>query len=109
MKRSILLACFLAIFLLSNPFLQAQTPYSGGNLSISADGEKPSNVDAITTIDGNLTIGGAITTFPDFAALKVIEGNLVIDNITTATLINLANIFPALTEVQGVLRIQNNA
>ena len=103
MKRSILLACFLAIFLLSNPFLQAQTPYSGGNLSISADGEKPSNVDAITTIDGNLTIGGAITTFPDFAALKVVEGNLVIDNITTATLTDLNNIFPALDSVRGNL------
>ena len=108
MKRSILLACFLAIFLLSNPYLQAQTTYTSGNLTITDDGDLPGNVDAIITITGDLAISGTITEFPDFAALEVVEGNLLIDGITTATLTDLTNIFPALTEVKGTLRIQNN-
>ena len=76
---------------------------------ISQDTDVPDDVATLTSIDTNLTISGTITTFPNYAALEVIEGNLVIDNITTATLTDLNNIFPALTEVQGNLRIQNNA
>ena len=62
----------------SASFLQAQTDYTGGNLDIDAPGGVPSNVATITTISGNLTIGGTITSFPDFAALEVVEGNIEI-------------------------------
>ena len=68
----------------------------------------PGNVATLTSLEGNLTIGGTITSFPNFALLASIGGNLVIDGITTATLTNLASIFPALTEVQGSLNIINN-
>ena len=56
-----------------------------------------------------MTIGGTITTFPDFADLEVVEGNLTISGITTATLIDLNGIFPSLTSIEGNLIIQNNA
>ena len=79
------------------------------SLTINDDTDVPSGSKNIKRITGNLTIGGTITTFPDFAALEVVGGNLTIDNITTATLINLADIFPALTEVQGSLIFRNNA
>ena len=69
----------------------------------------PSNVATIQGIRGDLTIGGTITSFPDFAALEVVEGNLTIDAITTATLTDLANIFPALQRVGGGLQITSNA
>ena len=57
----------------------------------------------------NLTISGTITTFPNFAALEVVQGNLEINGITTAALINLNNIFPALDSVRGNLYIVNNS
>ena len=60
-------------------------------------------------ITGDLTIGGDITTFPDFAALEVVEGNLTISGLTDGSLVDLASIFSVLTEVQGNLIIQNNA
>ena len=49
------------------------------------------------------------TTFPDFAALAVVEGNLTIDNITTGGLPLLSGIFPALDSVYGTLTIQNQS
>ena len=68
---------------------------------------------ALTRIRGNLTIGGTTGatdgTFPDFAALTLVEGNLVISGLTDGTLTDLAGIFPVLEEVQGDLLIQNNA
>ena len=63
-------------FIASTASLQAQTDYTGGDLDIDADAAEPSNVAAITRIDGNLTIGGTITTFPNFAALEVVEENI---------------------------------
>ena len=74
-------------------------------LGIDAPGDVPSDVTTITRIDGNLTIGGTISSFPNFVALEVVEGNLDINGITTASgntpLTNLANIFPALDSVRG--------
>ena len=72
------------LFIANLASLQAQTDYMDGNLSITADGAAPSNVTTITRITGDLTIGGTIATFPDFAALEVVEGNLVISGITNA-------------------------
>ena len=77
-------------------------------LTIDADSDVPSNVKALTRITGDLTIGGTITSFPDFAALRVVEGNLTIDAITTPALTSLDEIFPLLENVQGNLIIQNN-
>ena len=77
--------------------------------SINADGDVPSHVSLLRRITGDLTIGGTITSFPNFAALEVVQGNLVIDNITTATLTDLNNIFPALDSVRGNLQILSNA
>ena len=71
-------------------------------------GDIPSNVSAILRIAGDLTIGGTITEFPDFAALEVVEGNLVIRGITTSTLTNLANVFPALKSIGGDLSFESN-
>ena len=42
----------------------------------------PAAVPTITRITGDLSISGTITSFPDFAALEVVEGNLAIDGIT---------------------------
>ena len=59
---------YLAVLFIANlASLQAQTDYMDGNLSITADGATPSNVTTITRITGDLTIGGTIATFPDFA------------------------------------------
>ena len=67
----------------------------------------PGNVTDITRIQGDLTISGTISSFPDFATLAVVEGNLNINEITTAGLIALSGIFPALDSVYGHLQIQN--
>ena len=80
----------------------------GGNLSITADGAAPSNVTTITTITGNLTIGGALTTFPNFALLEVVQGNLVIKGITDTSLTELNDIFPVLDSIRGDLTISND-
>ena len=104
-QKIILCMCYLAVFFLASPaYLQAQTTHTG-DLSINADVEIPSNVDAIIIITGNLAISGTITAFPDFAALRVIEGNLVIEDITTA---DLTDIFPALKTIHGHIDIQSN-
>ena len=76
--------------------------------TIAENSDVPGNVATLVRITGDLTIGGTITSFPDFAALKVIEGKLDINGITTATLTDLANIFPALDSVRGSLRIRSN-
>ena len=63
-------------------------------------------------LDGSLTIGGTITSFPNFAALEVIEGNLTIESIITGlgspVLTALNDIFPSLNWVQGNIRIHDN-
>ena len=108
-QRIILLTGYLALVLIANPVpLQAQTDYTSGDLTIDADAAEPSNVAAITRIDGNLTIGGSISTFPNFAALEVVEVDIVIDGITTNALITLDDIFPALDTIRGDLIIYNN-
>ena len=77
-------------------------------LTINSDEDIPSNVTRITRIRGNLTIGGTITTFPDFSNLTLVEGNLVISGLTNGSPIALDRIFPLLSEVKGDLLIQNN-
>ena len=77
------------------------------DLTIAADGEAPGNVTEVTRIEGNLTISGTITEFPNFAALKVVEGDLSITPITTSTLTTLDDIFPALDTILGDLVIRN--
>ena len=79
-QKNILYFFGVALILMASPaYLQAQSPYTSGDLDIDAPADVPSNVDAITTIDGDLTIGGTITAFPNFAALEVVEGKLEID------------------------------
>ena len=78
-------------------------------VTITADGEVPDNVTEVTRITGNLTISGTISSFPDFAALSVVQGNLTIDNITTGTLTDLSAIFPTLDSIYGALIIQNQS
>ena len=108
-QKIILSKYYLAVlFLASTAYLQAQTtPYTRGNLAITQDADIPSNVTTITRITGSLIIRGTITTFPNFAALEVVELNLNIDGITTAGLIALSGIFPALDSVRGDLQIEN--
>ena len=106
-----IILCFIVIHIASASFLQAQGDYTGGDLDITADDEVPSNVAAITRIDGSLTILGGITSFPDFDALEVVEGDLeigLIGFITTNTLTALVDIFPALDSVRGSLHISSN-
>ena len=64
-----------------------------GDLAIASDGDLPGNETTLTRIKGDLTISGTITTFPNFAALEVVEGNLEIKDITTATLVDLSGYF----------------
>ena len=78
-------------------------------LTIATDTDITGAVGTLTRIRGDLTIGGDITTFPNFAALEVVEGNLTISGLTDGSLVDLASIFSVLTEVQGNLIIQNNA
>ena len=78
-------------------------------LTIDDPADVPSNLATLVRIQGDLTIEGAIGTFPDFAALEVVEGDLLIDEITTAGLNNLDGIFPVLTEVQGSIIITGHS
>ena len=50
-------------------------PYTDGDLAIEANIFVPSNVAETTRITGDLEISGAITEFPDFATLAVVEGD----------------------------------
>ena len=45
------------------------------SIEITQDSDVPADVSALTKIRGNLIIQGNISTFPDFSALKVVEGN----------------------------------
>ena len=104
--------CYFGIiavfFLASTAYLQAQGPYTGGSLTINSDADVPSDVATITTIDGTLKIGGTITSFPNFAALKVVETHLQILRLSSTTLTTLTDIFPALREVKMNLSINLN-
>ena len=62
----------------------------------------------ITTITGNLTIRGSITEFPDFAALKIVQGNVSINNLMDLNL-DLRDIFPVLDSIRGNFVIENNS
>ena len=81
--------------------------YTSGDLLISADGHVPRNVTSITRITGDLNIDGTITTFPNFAALEVVEGELSISGITSTSLTALTNIFPFLDSIGGDLTINS--
>ena len=83
-------------------------PNVSSTLQISDNSDIPSNVATITRITGNLTIGGTITTFPNFDALEAVEGSLFINGITTNTLTALTDIFPALKSVRRDLSIGSN-
>ena len=107
-QRIILWTGYLALGLIASPVpLHAQTDYTGGDLTIRANADVPGNVTRITRIDGFLNIDGTITTFPNFAALEVVEGWLSIAIIHSA-LTDLNNIFPALDTIQGGLTIIGN-
>ena len=82
--------------------------YTGGNLVINADTDVPSNVAGIPRITGDLTLRGRITTSPNFASLVVVEGDLVIRNLTTPALMALEELFPTLDSIRGSLEIQNH-
>ena len=105
------LICFFAFLLIAASFsLQAQSPpYVDGDLLIESDDDVPSNVSTLTRIQGNLIIGGNITSFPEFSNLEVGEGNVAISTITTIGLTDLNNIFPALDTIYGELLIELNA
>ena len=109
-QRIARLTCFFAFLLIATSFfLQAQSPpYVDGNLLIESDDDVPSNVTTLTRIQGNLIIGGDITSFPDFSNLEVVEGNVAISTITTIGFIDLPNIFPALDTIYGELLIERN-
>ena len=78
-------------------------------LTINVPAHVTAELETLQGIRGDLTIGGTITAFPTFAALRVVEGNLTIRGLSEASLTALTDIFPNLTEVQGDLLIQNNA
>ena len=84
------------------------TPPAPATMIIDEDSDIPSNVASITRITSGLSIGGTITEFPDFAALEVVEGNLIIRGITTPALTRLEDIFPSLESVRGSLQIQGH-
>ena len=79
------------------------------SLTIDDPADVTAALATLVRITGDLTIGGTITTFPDFAALRVVEGNLTISGLSVSSLPTLPDIFPLLEEVQGNLLIQNNA
>ena len=66
-------------------------------------------VPSVVQITGSLTVSGNLAEFPNFATLRVVTGNLIIEGLTNATLTEITNIFPALEEVQGDIFIRNNA
>ena len=78
------------------------------DLPIGQNTDVPFNVTSITRITGDLTISGTITAFPNFAALKVVEGDIAISVIITVALTELSDIFPALDSVRGNLFILIN-
>ena len=105
-----LMRCCLAVmavfFIASTASLQAQrTPYGGGDLTININADVPSDVSTIAVVTGTLTLSGTITSFPDFAALEGVSGDLVINGIL---LPSLRNVFPSLTTVGGNLLIWDN-
>ena len=108
LQRIILWKCYLAVFFIASPAsLQAQTTHTG-DLAITSDGTLPGNETTLMRITGNLNISGTITSFPDFAALEVVGGNLTIIGLTDTKLIDIAGIFPLLEEVGGDLLIHGN-
>ena len=79
------------------------------HVTITSDGDVPDDLEFVTRITGNLTINGTISSFPDFPLLEVVEGNILIDNITTSGLTTLENIFPSLDSAYRNLTIQNQS
>ena len=62
----------------------------------------------LTRINGNLTIGGTITSFPDFRFWSPWRVIFTIEGLSDASLTDLENIFPVLQEVRGHLSIRDN-
>ena len=108
-QRIILWKCYLAVFFLaSTASLQAQPTIIGPlPLTIHDDRDVPRNVSAITNITSSLTIGGGVTSFPNFAALEEVGAALTI-SMKNSSLTELKNIFPALKTVRGHIIIRDN-
>ena len=108
-----IIRCYFGIiaifFIASTASLQAQTDYTGGDLTIDSDANVPSNVTEITRIDGALSISGTITSFPNFAALTVVTGFFSVNNLADGSPTTLTNIFPLLEEVKGEFSISFNS
>ena len=81
--QKICLKCIILV-LLCSAVLQVRSQavvVHNGNLDILSDGDVPNNVTSITHITGNLTVGGSISSFPDFVALEMVDGNINIGGI----------------------------
>ena len=76
-----------------------------GNLSVQSINGLTDDLPRITRIKGNLTIRENLNSFPDFASLRAVEGDLMIN--TRGPLESVADIFPVLDSVYGNLRIIN--
>ena len=78
------------------------------SIEIKQDSDVPADLSSLTKILGNLNISGDLSTFPDFSALKVVEGSISIYSLSHATLTTLDDIFPALDIIRGALVITGN-
>ena len=74
-----------------------------GTLVISSDSDVPANASSLRRLTQSLFIRGTISTFPNFAALEVVEGNITISDISgndiNPHITDLNNIFPALDSI----------
>ena len=95
--------------------------YTGGNLNIDNASKVPGNVRLLTRISGNLIIsGGSHRSFPDFAALTEVTGNITVQGIHTVSGSTVKppdgtggtfaadNIFPELDSVGGDIVFEQN-
>ena len=106
-QRIILWSSCLAVILMANSvcICARKRLIRVGDLSISDESEAPSNITMITTITGDLSsLSGTRDAFPDFAALKVVQGHITISDMLTV----FDNIFPALDSIHGSLTIRGN-
>ena len=110
--QKICLKCIILVLLCSAVLqVRSQAVVHNGDLDILSDGDVPNNVTSITHITGNLTVGGSISSFPDFVALEMVDGNINIGGILqplSSSLTTLSAIFPALTTIGGTLKMIRN-